>query len=465
LTRSGLICLFAGAALLSLGGVQERSAEAKGAIKYKPARSAGASTSPATFRGKVKTKKPARAFFDPRKGGEWWRCPKSRPRRTAYRVTDRRACATKHIFGEKLARAKYLGKVRRSKPVGAFLDIRNGGEYWSCPAGYNRTVLAVTSARACERAGCPKGSFKNGLFGGCYRCPKGYKRSLAIGADLTKLKTACMKPRINKRAFAKARKRHFKKLKKKLKKFKKRYKRDIKKLVKLLKRQRGMVAELRKAKSKRAQGKIIKRWAKSFTRWGKKRARKKFVENVENANSDWAAAGDSGVHQAPAGSAVFSMPGTIAGRRPGGAMSRLRVAAKKDCTAEGKKMCSMTIGFMPFSFSIVIGMTGVADWAFDLVGSNRPAEQGTFYFTLGAAAAGSVGAVIGVWKLGNVALGQLQRERGNQGFASYHGVVVNVFGGAVGFWWDLKGNFLGFSVRLAAGVGAGVEYARGHFNG
>ena len=48
-------------------------------------------TSKATYKGKVKTPKPKGAFFDPRKGGEWWKCPSNRPRRTAYAVTDKRA--------------------------------------------------------------------------------------------------------------------------------------------------------------------------------------------------------------------------------------------------------------------------------------------------------------------------------------------------------------------------------------
>jgi len=109
-------------------------------------------TSKATYRGKVKKSKPKGAFFDPRKGGEWWKCPSNRPRRTAYSVTDKRACATKRIIGEKLSRAEFKGKVTNPKPKGAFLDPRKGGEYWSCPAGYIRNLNPVTHRAACTVA-------------------------------------------------------------------------------------------------------------------------------------------------------------------------------------------------------------------------------------------------------------------------------------------------------------------------
>ena len=104
----------------------------------------------AWYLGKVKRSKPSRrAFFDPRKGGEWWECPSNRPRRTLYSVTDKRACATKRIFGEKLSKAKYLGKTRNRKPSGAFVDPRYGGEYWRCPTGFWRNLNPVTAKAAC----------------------------------------------------------------------------------------------------------------------------------------------------------------------------------------------------------------------------------------------------------------------------------------------------------------------------
>lgn len=147
---------------------------------------ASTSAAKAKYRGKRKNRKPKGAFFDPRKGGEYWSCPSSHPRRTAYAVTDRRACATKRIIGEKLTRAKFRGKVIRSKPKGAFFDPRKGGEYWSCPAGFTRGVTAVTSGNACLRInkpvrmkakfvkgfGCKRGQFFDPRKGGeCWSCP------------------------------------------------------------------------------------------------------------------------------------------------------------------------------------------------------------------------------------------------------------------------------------------------------
>ena len=142
--------------------------------------------SKATFRGKAKTPKPRGAFFDPRNGGEWWKCPSNRPRRTLYAVTDSRACATRNILGEKLAHAQFLGKVDNPKPRDAFFDPRAGGEYWSCPAGFNRTIFPVTAGNACEQVhratamgaryvskfGCPGGTFFDPRAGGeCWSCP------------------------------------------------------------------------------------------------------------------------------------------------------------------------------------------------------------------------------------------------------------------------------------------------------
>lgn len=112
-------------------------------------------TSKATYKGKVIKAKPKGAFFDPRKGGEWWKCPSNYPRRTAYAVTDKRACATKSLWpNEKLTKAQYLGKRTNRKPAGAFVDSRldkltKGAEYWSCPKGYDRNANAVTDKAAC----------------------------------------------------------------------------------------------------------------------------------------------------------------------------------------------------------------------------------------------------------------------------------------------------------------------------
>lgn len=42
-----------------------------------------------------------------------------------------------------------MGKVKNKKPKGAFFDPRKGGEYWSCPRGYIRNLNPVTHRAAC----------------------------------------------------------------------------------------------------------------------------------------------------------------------------------------------------------------------------------------------------------------------------------------------------------------------------
>lgn len=122
--------------------------------------------------------------------------------RTVFPIRANNACERIVKAKSLWKKATYRGKLLKAKPKGAFLDPRNGGEYWSCPAGTHRTVLhSVASAKACERRartvhakapkyrknsrigqGCPSGKFwdvkgGDGLLGACYSCPSGYKRS------------------------------------------------------------------------------------------------------------------------------------------------------------------------------------------------------------------------------------------------------------------------------------------------
>lgn len=131
-------------------------------------------------------------FFDPRKGGECWSCPKSKPRRTAYKVTSDRACATKEVFGEKLGPAKFEHKFKGCGGR-SFYDPRKGGQCWSCPKGYTRTAYAVTDDKACAKPrpealkpatrvskfGCEANEFWDPRNGGeCWSCPKGQYRTV-----------------------------------------------------------------------------------------------------------------------------------------------------------------------------------------------------------------------------------------------------------------------------------------------
>jgi hypothetical protein len=128
-------------------------------------------------------------------------CPTSY-KRTVFPLKAKNACERIVKAKTYWKKAAYRGKLFKSKPKDAFIDPRNGGEYWSCPAGTHRTVLhAVTSSKACERRastsyarapkyrknsriaqGCPSGKFwdakgGDGLLGACYSCPSGYRRS------------------------------------------------------------------------------------------------------------------------------------------------------------------------------------------------------------------------------------------------------------------------------------------------
>lgn len=134
----------------------------------------------------------SRAFFDPRGGGECWRCPGGY-NRTAYAVTSDKACSKATGFlQESLRKAEYLHKSGCAS--GQFLDPRGGGECWSCPGGHNRTAYAVTDQRACSkripevlaRAAykskflCPSGQFLDPRNGGeCWSCPASWHRTTA----------------------------------------------------------------------------------------------------------------------------------------------------------------------------------------------------------------------------------------------------------------------------------------------
>lgn len=80
-------------------------------------------------------------------------------------------------------------------PSGSFADLGRSS-CWSCASGYQRSIHAVDSAKACQMADstvqggylsatyrgplCDEGTFHDPIRGGeCYSCPDGYKRSAA----------------------------------------------------------------------------------------------------------------------------------------------------------------------------------------------------------------------------------------------------------------------------------------------
>jgi hypothetical protein len=150
---------------------------------------------------------PAGAFWDPRNGGECWSCPAG-AKRTVFPVNSAKACLhpPKRTHGV----AKQLERNLTICPAGTFLDPRNGGECWSCAAGYKRTVHPVTGGKACSKRigkkngkaryshdtgsllkSCGKGKFANVGSTKCYTCPSGYRHNPAVKVNKTGV---CYKP-------------------------------------------------------------------------------------------------------------------------------------------------------------------------------------------------------------------------------------------------------------------------------
>lgn len=136
----------------------------------------------------------AGSFFDPRNGGECWKCP-SGFGRNLVAVTESNSC-TKVSFGRiDEAAAVFVGAPCGEKD--GFWDPVDGGSCWSCPAGYERTVFpSVKSGQACGRRlmdfksatkvsgyGCKvhgASAFWDPIQGGsCWVCPGNMTRSMA----------------------------------------------------------------------------------------------------------------------------------------------------------------------------------------------------------------------------------------------------------------------------------------------
>ena len=120
-----------------------------------------------------------------------------------YVADDVRNAVTKGVKTVSGEIKKTIPLFTRATPVGnpekcgrdSFYDIGTS-KCWTCPSGYKRTVAAVNSANACERAGGERfakaitGGSGTGLLGTdckpgyfwdpngkCYKCPSGYNRT------------------------------------------------------------------------------------------------------------------------------------------------------------------------------------------------------------------------------------------------------------------------------------------------
>ena len=159
---------------------------------------------PAIFESAAVGTCPAGSFFDL---GKWacYSCPSGYERAVFDGITDPKACF-QNTFKSTLS--GLAGAIQRPPPVystatlkgtacpaGSFFDPIRGGECFTCPAGYTRSVAHVGNADACvilaseklvaatvgnrpRGLDCDAGQFWDPIRGGnCFSCPAGYNRT------------------------------------------------------------------------------------------------------------------------------------------------------------------------------------------------------------------------------------------------------------------------------------------------
>ena len=167
-------------------------------------------TREATYRGRVCEKG---SFFDPRAGGECWKCPEGY-KRTLNAVDKEEACRRPEYedFRKATLDKRTPWPHECAKP-GTFHDAWDRGACWSCPQGYRRTGYHINDTKACSKliphdtaraalvtqAQCLPGEIRDlkigekaqdvDAGGGCWKCPPEFQRTqLPIDG-----KRACMK--------------------------------------------------------------------------------------------------------------------------------------------------------------------------------------------------------------------------------------------------------------------------------
>ncbi len=103
------------------------------------------SWSKATYRGKPLGC--ARGQFYDVSTRRCWSCP-SGFKRTIFPIKSKKACQKRGKVLAGFTRARLYGAVGCRRP--GFFDPRKGGQCWTCPAGFKRTVWPVTSKKACK---------------------------------------------------------------------------------------------------------------------------------------------------------------------------------------------------------------------------------------------------------------------------------------------------------------------------
>lgn len=157
----------------------------------------------ATFRGRIC---PSGSFFDPIRGGECYQCPEGYKRSAAH-IDAPNACYVPAGESLKAATKSKSTIWPHECGSGTFWDGKNGGGCWSCPGGYNRTAYAVDASNACSavvaekqakstmfvKAACGPGEFYDfkisgnqdiSAGGGCWTCPTATDRTvLAVDSN------------------------------------------------------------------------------------------------------------------------------------------------------------------------------------------------------------------------------------------------------------------------------------------
>lgn len=436
--------------------------------------------SKAKFVDKRTKPKPKGAFFDLRNGGEWWKCPDNRPRRTAYAVTHKYACATKNIVGEKLSKAEFKGKVKNPKPAGTFYDPRKGGEFWSCPAGYKRTLSAVTSKDACKKEtvknatlrgawGCKKGAFKNGLENACYTCPATYKRSAVPGTNLHKMKSACVYVKVDMKSlqnpkFVAWAKKRLPELKRKTEPFVQQVKRalDDPKV-------KSAIASHKKAKTREAQARAAFQILAPLRKWVQKAQLDTRKASLSLPSS--MAGSTETVDLASAAGPLRHFQGSLSGKSR--AILTQGMPALSPCpNGTWKCIKSFSVGWPVLDVSALVGVTWtpiINAWNTDktpktppTVGGQRPRVR--YAHSRYAGTAWSVGLTAGA-DFGVLPEFGFWTDYADDIGGNSHGLVIAaaIKGGlAMSFWWNYAGKFLGFTVLPQVGASAEAEYIRGH---
>jgi hypothetical protein len=145
----------------------------------------------ATFKRSVKCS--GSEFFDPRKGGECWSCPKG-TNRTAYAVDSDNACSKPGYTKKKKGNKKNKSTVGIC-PGGQWVSLHNGYCY-ACPGGYSHDPTksgnksgvcykgfdeSLKKASFKHATTCKKGEFKDPRKGGeCWSCGEWNRTATAV---------------------------------------------------------------------------------------------------------------------------------------------------------------------------------------------------------------------------------------------------------------------------------------------